>query len=200
MNKWFLFGMGILVSLAAILGVLSMRPYLFHGAEIDPAQPAPEIALPDTHGQMFTLSQQRGNIVLIFFGYTNCPDVCPATLSEMRRLVENLGDDAQNVRVVFVTVDPDRDTPEKMKAYVNAFNPAFIGLSASLDELEPVISAYGVFREIQEGGSASGYLVAHSSRTYLVDKRGDLRMTFAFGTPLSDIESDVRYLLKEKAK
>jgi protein SCO1/2 len=198
MNKWVWMGLGVAISLVVIFVLASVRPYSLHGAEINPAQPAPEIRLPAADGQIFDLNEQKGNIVLLFFGYTNCPDVCPATLSEMRKLFENLGENSEDVRVVFVTVDPERDTPERLKNYVNAFNPDFIGLTAPLAELEPVYTSYGVYREVQETGSASGYLVAHTSRTYLVDKNGKLRLTFPFGTLLEDIEADVKYLLKEK--
>jgi protein SCO1/2 len=139
----------------------------------------------------------RGKAVLLFFGYTSCPDVCPTTLAELKQALERLGQEkAQQVQVVFVTVDPERDTPERVQEYVDHFNPNFIGLSGSESELVPVWQKYGVFREIVDGTSAAGYIVNHTARVTLIDQYGNLRVSFAFETPVEDIVHDLKLLLK----
>lgn len=157
----------------------------------------PDFALTDQHGLPFRLSEQQGQVVLLFFGYTQCPDVCPTTLATWRRVHEALGEDAGQVRFVFVTVDPDRDTPERLGAHVNAFNPDFIGLSGSAEELQAVYDIFGVFYEKDtSSGSAAGYLVNHTATTFVVDPQGQWRLRETFGTEVDDIVYDIQQLLK----
>src|SRR5512139_3882949 len=122
-------GVGILgfVILATIVTAVLARPPQFSGTVYEP-KPAAGIALPMAGGQEFRLSDYRGKVVLLFFGYTNCPDVCPTTMANLKQAVEQLGADGKNVRVVFVTVDPARDTPAAVQKFVSAFSPSFIGL------------------------------------------------------------------------
>jgi protein SCO1/2 len=143
------------------------------------------------------LSALRGKVVLLYFGYTSCPDVCPTTLADLRQVRSMLGDKGQDVQVVFITVDPDRDTPDRLQSYVSAFDPSFLGLGGSLSDLEPVYRSYGVYREIDKNGdSAGGYSVTHTARVYLIDPQGNLRLTYSFGTLPEDIAHDIRVLLK----
>lgn len=196
-------GVGLLVGLGLVAGFTLNRPYTFRGSVIDPAVPAADFTLADAKGESFILSDQKGSLVLVFFGYTTCPDVCPATLGEMREIRRRLQADsrlskqAESIRYVFITVDPQRDTPERMGSYVAAFDPTFIGLTGSEEELGPVWKSYGVYRAINETTSAAGYLVDHTARVYLIDQAGNLRLTYAFGTPIDDMLQDVRYLLKQ---
>ncbi len=173
------------------------RPPAFRGALLEPVQPAPPLQLQSATGEPFRLADYRGKVVLLFFGYTSCPDVCPTTLAEMRRLYHNLERPA-DVQIVFVTVDPARDTPERLATYVQRFDPSFLALTGTQDALQAVWDAYGVYREEQEVDSAAGYLVAHTARVYAIDKAGNLRLTFAFGTSAEDIEHDVKILLQER--
>ena len=189
-------GLGLLLGLLGVGAVALSRPYEIRGSRIDPPVPAADFSLNDAEGQPFRLSEQRGKITLIFFGYTTCPDVCPATLSEMKQVRQRLGADADRVSFVFVTVDPERDTPERMGQYVTTFDPAIRGLTGSEAELEPVWKTFGVYRAKQEVNSAVGYLVDHTSRVYLVDQQGNLAVTYAFGTPIDDLVLDLRHLLK----
>ncbi len=197
MRKWIWLGIGFLSALVVMAGFVYLNPYQLRGAVIEDPQPAPEISLPSSNGEPFVLSQQQGRLVYLFFGYTSCPDVCPITLSEMKQLRASLGDKADQVEFLFVTVDPQRDTVERLHTYLGAFDPQIIGLTGSMEELQSVWDAYGIVREVQDQGSAAGYLVSHSSRTYLIDRQGRLRVSYAFGTLSQDIESDIRYLLKE---
>ena len=192
-------GLGLMSLIGVVMAVVLYFPKAdtFRGTLYDPALPAPEIELARDNGSSFRLSELRGNLVLLFFGYTSCPDVCPTTLSELRKVNEELGSAASQVKVVYVTVDPERDTPEKIQKYVTIFNPSFIGLSGSLEELEPVWKDYGVYREVDQlTASASGYLVTHSSRVYVIDQDGNLRLSYSFGTPTGDILHDLKILLK----
>ena len=196
-------GVSLLLGLALVAVFMLNRPYTFRGSAIDPAIPAADFTLTDAQGEDFTLRDQEGSLVLVFFGYTTCPDVCPATLSEMRAIRRRLQADprlsaqAESIRYVFITVDPQRDTPERMGKYVASFDPSFVGLTGREAELEPVWKSYGVYRAISETDSAAGYLVDHTARVYLIDQVGNLRLTYAFGTPIDDMLQDVRYLLKQ---
>jgi protein SCO1/2 len=141
----------------------------------------------------------RGKIVLLFFGYTSCPDVCPTTLAELNQALGKLdATDADKVQVVFVTVDPGRDTPERVQVYVDHFNESFIGLSGAEEDLSTVWSEYGVYREIVDGASASGYIVNHTARVTMIDGNGALRDSFGFDTPVEDIVHDLNLILREK--
>jgi protein SCO1 len=189
---------GIVAGVLLIALLAANRPYSPGGSLIEPPVPAVDFVLQDGSGEPFRLSDQRGKLVLMFFGYTACPDFCPAALGEMKQIHERLGKDADNVRFVFVTVDPDRDTQEVIGRYVSVFHPDFIGLTGSQAELEPVWKNYWVYREISEQSrSAVGYLVDHTTRTYLVDKEGNLRLTYEFGSSVDSYLQDIRYWLKQ---
>jgi protein SCO1/2 len=170
-------------------------PYTFRGSLIDPPVPAADFELTDQNGQIFRLSEQKGQIVLLFFGYTHCPDVCPLTLSDFKQIKSDLRDQADRVRFVFVTVDPDRDTIEVLGKYMLNFDPDFIGLTADRAILEGVWKDYGVYQAKQEVGSAAGYLVDHTARTYLIDQQGNWRLTYPFEMEYADISKDILYLL-----
>ena len=192
-------GLGILALIGVVIAVTIFIPKTetFRGTLYEPALPAPEIVLTQGDGSSFRLREKRGDIVLLFFGYTSCPDVCPTTLSEMKRVMAELGADAEKVQVVFVTVDPKRDTPQKLQEYVSIFSPAFIGLSGSMEELEKVWSDYGVYREEEElPNSATVYLVNHTARVYLIDRDGNLRLSYSYGTPMDDFVHDLKILFK----
>lgn len=185
-------GMGIVY-----LGTLIFQaPYTYQGSLIDPPAPAADFTLQDPEGQPFTLSEQRGKVVLIFFGYTSCPDVCPTTLVDFKQIQARLGDAASDVEFVLITVDPERDTPEKIGQYVTTFHPDFIGLTGSQAALDAVYAGYGVFVEKENVGSSAGYLVSHTSRVYVIDQDGNLRLTFPFGMAAEAMAEDITHLLK----
>ena len=192
-------GLGLLALIGVVVAITVFFPKTesFRGTLYNPALPASEIELTQGNGSNFRLSEKQGDVVLMFFGYTSCPDVCPTTLSEMKRVMAKLGADAERVQVIFVTVDPVRDTPEKLNEYVSIFNPAFIGLSGSMEELAKVWSDYGVYREEEVlPNSATGYLVNHTARVYLIDRDGNLRLSYSYGTPMDDFVHDLKILLK----
>lgn len=195
----------LLVGLAAFLliGVVAAGVFLFSEPAgfrgttyAEPYPKAAEIVLSRSDGTSFRLSEMHGRVVMLFFGYTSCPDVCPTTLAELNQALDKLGENAGQVQVLFVTVDPERDTPERVQEYVNHFNSGFMGLSGTQPELQKVWNDYGVFRETVKGTSAAGYLVNHTARVTLIDQQGNLRVSFPFDTPVDDIIHDLKLLLK----
>jgi protein SCO1/2 len=185
------------VATAILLALLFAKPAGFHGTSYNEPYPtAPQIELKKSNGETFRLSDQKGKIVLLFFGYTSCPDICPTTLAELKQVMDGLEKKAESVQVVFISVDPKRDAPEKIQEYVEHFNQSFIGLSGSTDELKIIWDNYGVVREEVESNSAFGYIVNHTARTYLIDADGNLRLSYGFQTPVKDIVSDLKILLK----
>lgn len=196
--KYLVFGVGVLLGISVMLAGWRFFPrsYTYRGSLIDPPIQAVDFELTDQSGQPYRLSDQRGKIVLVFFGYTHCPDVCPLTLSEFKQVKANLGEQASGVQFVFITVDPERDTAEVLREYLSNFDSDFIGLTADQATLDGVWKAYGVYQAKQEVGSAAGYLVGHTARTYLIDQQGNLRLTYPFEMGKEDILADVRYLMK----
>jgi protein SCO1/2 len=192
-------GLGGLAGLAVILvgNVLFSGPYQYQGSLLDPPAQAAEISLVEANGTPFHLQDQKGIATLLFFGYTSCPDVCPTTLTDFKRIYASLGDQAGEVNFVFITVDPERDTPEIVEAYVDRFNPAFIGLSGSMEDLEPVWKGYFVYREIEVHEPGENYLVGHTGHVYAIDKGNNLRLTFPFGIGPEAITADIVQLLRE---
>lgn len=197
-NQYYLlFIMTAVIAVGILVEVVFRRPYTFHGTVINPPLPVTDFTLQTANNEVFRLSDQKGKIVLLFFGYTSCPDVCPVTLGTFKQVHERLGNDAQKVRFVMITADPERDTPEKVAAYASRFNSEFIGLSGSLSDLEPIWKQLGVFVEKQDSGSAAGYLVSHTSSVYVLDPNGSLLMTFPYGTTEIDMANDLAQLLKQ---
>lgn len=198
LRAYALLGVGILLGivLIALVSTQTAPPPAFQGSIIDPPIPAKDFQLHDQNGNLFRLSDERGKVVLLFFGYTFCPDVCPATLVAFRDIYEGLGKDAERVAFVFVTVDPNRDTPEQLKNHLALFSPDFIGLTDNEETLSPVWADYYIVPQIVPGAGAAGYTVDHSSRVYVIDPQGDLHLTFPFGLSAEAMLQDVKTLLK----
>jgi protein SCO1/2 len=196
MRRVQVFIIGAMVLSTWVLAACAAGPPSFRGTTLDPPKPVQDFVLTDQNGQPFRLGDQQGNVVLFFFGYTFCPDVCPTTLGTWKRVHEALGADAQDVRFAFITVDPDRDTAERLKHHVEIFNSDFIGLTGTPEDLQPVYQAFGVyFEKDTETDSAAGYLVSHTASAFVVDPDGMWRLKHGFGTPAEDIVHDIRQLL-----
>lgn len=185
------------IGLTMLVELVFRKPYSFHGTVINPPLPVTDFSLQTANEEVFRLSEQKGKIVLLFFGYTSCPDVCPVTLATFKQVNDNLGEDAQKVRFVMITADPDRDTPDKVAEYAARFNPEFIGLSGDMTALASIWKELGVFVEKQESDSAAGYLVSHTASVYVLNQSGSLFMTFPYGTTATEIADDIRQILKE---
>ena len=200
-RKTLLVGIGsfLLILMVGVAVLVFAKPASFRGTTFgEPYPAAPEIVLDRLDGNSFRLSKMRGSVVLLFFGYTSCPDVCPTTLAELKLALAELDEeDAAQVKVLFVTVDPERDTPQRVQEYIDHFNPASIGLSGSQVDLERIWTVYGVYREIVEGTSAAGYILNHTARVTLIDQQGNMRVSFGFDTPVEDIVHDLKLILKQ---
>ncbi len=197
-NPYFvLFIATAVIALTILVEFVFRRPYSFHGTVINPPLPVTDFTLLTANEEVFRLSEYKGKIILLFFGYTSCPDVCPVTLATFKQVYDNLGEEAQKIRFVMITADPDRDTPDKVAEYAARFNPEFIGLSGSQTDLERVWKLLGVFVEKQDSGSAAGYLVSHTASVYVLDQSGSLLMTFPYGTSAIDMADDLLELLNQ---
>ncbi|MCB1908700.1 MAG: SCO family protein [Rhodocyclaceae bacterium] len=167
----------------------------FNGTDITGADYAKDFSLTDTQGRRRNLADFAGRAVAVFFGYTQCPDVCPTTLSQMAAVMELLGDDADRLQVVFITVDPERDTPALLADYVPMFDARFIALYGSVAETRQVTRDFRVFYRKSGDVSANRYTVDHSAGLYLFDPSGRLRLFFRHGEAPERIAADVRRLL-----
>ncbi len=166
------------------------------GGVFEPPQPAPAVVLTDQRGRAFDLSAQTGKVVLLYFGYTYCPDVCPTSLADMATARRELGPDAARVQVAFVTVDPQRDTPEKLTRYLEAFDKTYLGLTGTPVELKRVMDAYQVKAVRRDAEGSASYTVDHTAFIYVIDPEGRLRELLPFGTRADDIVNDARLLLR----
>ena len=166
-----------------------------HGMVLQSPSPAMDFTLTSHQGQDVSLSDFRGEVVLLYFGYTICPDVCPTTLAEVHKALDLLGDDADEVNFLMVSVDPERDTPEVMAEYVSHFDSRFIGLVGSPEKTLEISTNYGIHYSRQESDSALGYLVDHTATITLIDRRGHARLIFPYGTTAEQLAEDIRYVL-----
>lgn len=168
----------------------------FKSGVFEPPRAAPDFALQGSHGKTLKLSEIRGKVVILGFGFSHCPEICPTTLANLSRVMKNLGDNAKDVQVVYITVDPERDTEARLREYMAVFNPGFIGLTGSVDELSAIRREYGILIE-KEMHKDGNYDVHHSSYLYLIDRRGLLRALVPYGKTVADITHDLQILLQE---
>jgi protein SCO1/2 len=165
------------------------------GAVLEPPRQLTDFAVPSTVGD-FMLSDYRGKVLIVYFGYMACPDVCPTTSAELSWMYDELGDIQDDVQVVFVTVDPERDILDKIQLYLSQFNPDFVGLRTTEDALQSLMHQFGVqATKRQVGESVLSYLMDHTASVFLVDREGRLVEQFLFGTPYQDIAHDIKIVL-----
>ncbi len=193
--------LALLVVLLAVGGWLfwKFRPHSFVGTVIQSPEPAYNFELTSAEGPV-RLSDFRGKWVLLFFGYTHCPDVCPTTLADLARVMELLGKDAEKLQVIMISVDPKRDTPERMAEYVRYFHPSFVGLTGTEDQIRDVATRYGIFYNYPEGTPDTGYIVEHTASTLLINPEGYLKVIFPptfgpDGIAPEQMAADLKYLL-----
>ena len=186
-------GVAVLVALALLKVVIP--PYKYQGSLIDPPVLAADFTLTDTVGNPFKLSSQRGKLLMVYFGFTNCPDECPLTMANFARLRKSLGGNEDSVRFLLITVDPERDTREQIRSYLDKFDPALIGLTGTPAELAQVWKDYGVYVSIPEHQPGESYDVEHTSRIYLIDPQGNWRLTYTVDEDWQAMAADVQHVL-----
>ncbi len=187
MRAWILGFVGGLIALASVGCQRAQLPVLSVGGDF---------ALTDDNNQHFELSSLRGKAVLIFFGYTSCPDVCPTTLSKLSSVQKQLGPDAARVKTLYISVDPDRDTPATLKADLGDFDLDALGLTGTKPEIDKVVALYGASYEIiPTPASAAKYTVAHSTTLYALDPAGRTRILFPYEASVSDIVKGLKSIL-----
>jgi protein SCO1/2 len=181
----------------AVLGAAACSPEApkFRSTDITGADFGRELALTGHDGKPRTLADFRGKAVVLFFGYTYCPDVCPTTLVDMAGVMKKLGSDAERVQVLFVTVDPERDTPSVLGQYVPVFDPRFLGLYGDLAATQRAAKEFRIFFEKRAGSSPGAYTIDHSGQSYVIDPQGRLRLLVRPERIADDLAGDLRALL-----
>jgi protein SCO1/2 len=171
----------------------------FNNTDLSAGNIFPTGTLFDGTGQARSFEDFRGKAVIVFFGYTSCPDICPGTLRKYASLVRNLrSKDAERLQLVFITVDPERDTPERTDTYVKWFNPGFLGLSGTEQQIADVASQFKVIYSKKEVEGGMGYVIDHSAGAYLIDPKGQLRLAIPETADIEPVVSDLHKLLEEK--
>lgn len=190
----------ILVAAACLLTAASASAAPIAGLKsghFEPPRVAPAIALQASDASAFDLARYRGKVVVLEFGYTHCTEVCPVSLAALAQARKLLGADAARLQVVFITVDPVRDSVARLHGYLAHFDPGFIGVTGSQSQVDAVLKAYGITAaKRMMGASEAGYMMSHSSYLYFIDTRGMLRALMPFGRPAADIAHDVQLLLR----
>ncbi|MFE8647203.1 SCO family protein [Sphingomonas sp. NCPPB 2930] len=167
----------------------------FHAVDLTGADYARDFALTDQHGKARTLADFKGKVVAVFFGFTQCPDVCPTTLAELAEVKRQLATDGDKLQAVLVSVDPERDTPELLSAYMENFDPSFVGLRPTLEQLPVVAKDFKVYYKKVEGKTPGSYSMDHSAGTYLFDPQGRLRLYSRYGAGNAALLADIKLLL-----
>lgn len=184
----------VFAAFAALHGCAPEAPK-FRGTDITGAGYGRELALLGHDGRPRTLADFRGKVVVLFFGFTHCPDVCPATLAQAAQALAALGKDAERVQVLFVTVDPERDTPQVLARYVPAFHPSFLGLTGDPAAVRKAATEFKIFYDKRPGQHPGEYTLDHSAQTYVLDAAGRLRLFIRHERLAQDLAADLRTLL-----
>ncbi|MFT3664727.1 SCO family protein [Piscinibacter sp.] len=167
----------------------------FRAVDITGAEYARQIALPDPDGRMRTLADFKGKVTVVFFGYTQCPDVCPTTMAELAQVKKSLGADGERVQGVFITIDPERDTPELLKAYMGSFDPSFVALRGNAEQTAAVAKEFKVFYARVPGKTEGSYTMDHTAGSYVFDTQGRVRLFVRYGSGAEALAADLKTLL-----
>lgn len=171
-------------------------PTAFHSTDLTGAAFARQLSLTDHNGEQRSLSGFHGKAVVLFFGYTSCPDICPTMLARLADVMKSLGDDAARVQVLFVTIDPERDTLQRIKEFVPWFHPAFLGLRGDVEQTRVITEEFRIFAARKAVDGELGYVMDHSSGAYVYDPAGRLRLYLRDSAGVDEIASDIRLLLQ----
>ncbi|RYF32474.1 MAG: SCO family protein [Comamonadaceae bacterium] len=179
-----------------IAGCTEAKPS-FNAVDLTGADYARNFKLTDADGKERTLADFKGKVVVLFFGYAQCPDVCPTTMTEMAQVKKELGKDGDKLQVVFITVDPARDTPEVMKAYMGAFDPAFVALIPTPEQLAATAKDFKAYYKKNDGTTPTSYSMDHSAASYIYDTQGRLRLYARYGAGVAPMVADVQALIRQ---
>ena len=187
---------GLLPGLSACdkIGLPSSRA-AFNGIDITGAEYARTLSLPDQNGQPRTLADFKGKVVVVFFGYTQCPDVCPTTMVELAQVKKALGKDGDRVQGLFVSIDPERDTPAILKAYMASFDPSFVALRGSVEQAQAAAKEFKVFFAKVPGKTEGSYTMDHTAGSYVFDPSGKVRLFVRYGAGADALTSDIKTLM-----
>jgi protein SCO1/2 len=188
-------GGGLLLAAWVGLQACSEKKLTFNSVDVTGAAYAKGFELTDHNGQLRRLSDFAGKVVVVFFGYTQCPDVCPTTLLELAEVKKALGKDGARLQGIFVTVDPQRDTPEILKAYMANFDPSFLAMRTSPEALDALAKDYKIYYKKNEGKTATSYTMDHSAGSYVYDTHGQLRLFTRYGSGAALLTADIKQLL-----
>ena len=169
----------------------------FQGVDLSGVDYARDLPLTDHDGQRRSIKDFAGKVVVVFFGYTQCPDVCPTSMSELAEVKRSLGADGDKLQGIFVTVDPERDTPEMLKGYMASFDPSFIALRGTPEQLVAVAKDFKIYFKRVDGQTPTSYTMDHSAGSYVYDTKGRLRVYHRYGAGAQSLAADVRALLDE---
>ena len=181
---------------ALLLAACNPNKPSFSSVDVTGADYAKGFELSDHNGQLRRLSDFAGKVVVMFFGYTQCPDVCPATMIELAQVKKLLGADGERLQALFVTLDPERDTPELLKAYMVNFDPMFLALRPMLEQLPALAKDFKIYYKKVAGKSADSYTMDHSAGSYIFDTKGQLRLFTRYGSGAPVLAADIAQLLK----
>lgn len=196
MKRPFWLSAGLVLLLVVGIGVFELtRPPVLHGTVIEPPKPMPDFTLQSVDGPV-SLSDFRGKVVILYFGYTSCPDVCPTTLASLRRAFDKLGEKSRQAQVLFVAVDWKKDKPERVASYLSAFHSRFIGLNGSEEQINAVTKNFGIFYQINLPDENGYYTVDHTATVLVLDREGRLILTWPYGMTSDEMLEDLKVVLK----
>lgn len=190
------FALTVLLLLVGLAVYQYTLPPQIHGSIIEPPKPMPDFTLEAARGPV-TLSSLRGKIVVLYFGYTGCPDVCPTTLANLREALNQLGSQADEVQVVMVSVDWKRDTPESLASYLSAFHPDFLGLTGSQAQIDAVTRDFGIYYLLNLPDKNGYYSVDHTATVQVLNRQGQLLLTWPYGLTSADFLDDLKVVLRQ---
>jgi len=168
----------------------------FLSADITNASFGRDFKLSDHNGDIRSLADFKGKVIVLFFGYTSCPDICPSIMGKLARTIKKLGNNSNHVQVLFISVDPEHDTPALLKQYVSTFNPTFLGLSGDLQTTRNIAKEFKIAFQKQTGTTQDSYVMEHSTGVYIFDPKGKLRLYVNSGTNIDIISHDILELLR----
>ncbi|MCF8167690.1 MAG: SCO family protein [Rhodoferax sp.] len=187
----------VAASSLCLISSCSPKDIAFSSIDVTGAEYAKQFELSDHNGQLRHLTDFAGKVVVMFFGYTQCPDVCPTSMTELAEVKRLLGKDGERLQAIFVTVDPARDTAEVLKAYMTAFDPTFLALVPTPEQLNTITKEYKIYYKKVEGNTPTSYTMDHSAGSYVYDTQGKLRLFTRYGSGAPPLAKDIQQLLKQ---